>query len=200
MTEDWVSRLKAAQTSYNTLIAVEASGTAAVVSLHKKDAKGEWKQLLSTSGFIGSNGLGKTVEGDRKTPVGVFPALDPLGIQPDPGTALPYTQVDSTHYWVGDSASPYYNKLVSTRTVTNFNRGLSEHIIDYGFVYNYILPIGYNPAGTPHRGSAIFLHVSRGNPTAGCVSVPEAAMITILKNVTAKTAFVIDTPEGVRKR
>ena len=196
--EDWISSLKAAQTSYDTLIAVEATGTTATVSLHKKDAKGEWKQLLTTSGFIGANGLGKTIEGDRKTPVGVFAALNPLGIKPNPGTSLPYTQVDSTHYWVGDSGSPYYNRFVSTRTVTNFSRGLSEHIIDYGFVYNYILPIGYNIGGTPHRGSAIFLHVSRGNPTAGCVSIPESDMVTVLKNATDKTAFIIDTPQGVR--
>jgi L,D-peptidoglycan transpeptidase YkuD (ErfK/YbiS/YcfS/YnhG family) len=31
------------------------------------------------------------------------------------------------------------------------------------------------------RGSAIFLHVSTGHPTAGCISLPEAELIHVLR-------------------
>lgn len=44
--------------------------TTAYVSMHQKDADGNWKQIFTTPGYIGKSGLGKTKEGDAMTPVG----------------------------------------------------------------------------------------------------------------------------------
>ena len=60
-----------------------------------------------------SYGLGKQKEGDRKTPLGLFTIGPAFGIFPDPGTQLLYTQLTSSHYWVNDPKSRYYNQLVS---------------------------------------------------------------------------------------
>ena len=72
-----------------------------------------------------------------------------------------------------------------------------ENIVGIGSAYDYVLSIGYNSDCTPGLGSAVFLHCSTGRPTAGCVSIPENEMITILQNLTDGCAFVIDTPENI---
>ena len=47
--------------------------------------------------------------------------------------------------------------------------------------YNYVQVIGYNEKRTPGRGSAIFLHVSTGRATAGCVSLKQSSLLRILR-------------------
>jgi L,D-peptidoglycan transpeptidase YkuD (ErfK/YbiS/YcfS/YnhG family) len=47
--------------------------------------------------------------------------------------------------------------------------------------YEYAQIIGYNEARKPGLGSAIFLHLDSGRPTAGCVSVPRAALLALLR-------------------
>ena len=193
----WTADLNAAS-SHSQLIVVAGSGTTAEVSMVEKDASGSWTQLLVSSGYIGRNGLGKTREGDGKTPVGIFGIWNPFGICDNPGTSLPYTKVDSTWYWVGDSASAYYNRMISTNNVTpSWNTALDEHLIDMTTAYRYVLPIAYNPSCTPYVGSAIFLHCEQGKPTSGCVSVPENVMISILQHLRSDCAIIIDTPENI---
>lgn len=64
----WVKNLPVAQTS-NQLFVVAQVGekTTAWISFHEKDALGNWRQIMTTPGFIGKNGLGKVREGDNKT-------------------------------------------------------------------------------------------------------------------------------------
>jgi len=47
--------------------------------------------------------------------------------------------------------------------------------------YDYAAVIAYNTARVPGLGSAIFLHVGTGGPTAGCVSLPEPEAIRVLR-------------------
>ena len=46
---------------------------------------------------------------------------------------------------------------------------------DYGAV------IAYNTARTPGLGSAIFLHINIGTPTAGCVMLPVGELLKVLR-------------------
>ena len=182
------------------IIFVETSGTYAKVWMEEKDSSGAWKQVFSTSsGRIGYNGLGKTVEGDGKTPKGVYSLGQVFGIQPDPGSAQPYLQVDSSHYWVGDSSSPYYNQMVSTREVSlsSSAKSQSEHIVDYGSVYNYCVEIKYNAAGTPHAGSAIFLHCLGKGSTGGCVAIPQSDLLTVIRRLHGNAKIVIGTAADI---
>jgi L,D-peptidoglycan transpeptidase YkuD (ErfK/YbiS/YcfS/YnhG family) len=41
--------------------------------------------------------------------------------------------------------------------------------------------IANNDARTPGAGSAIFLHVSTGGPTAGCISLPVGELLQVLR-------------------
>ncbi len=66
---------------------------------------GVWTEILRTDGFVGSNGVGEASEFTSATPQGTFPLYFAFGINPDPGTKVPYLQVDEYDYWVGDSSS-----------------------------------------------------------------------------------------------
>ena len=193
-----VSKLKAAK-KYSQIIVVTVDGRRKDLIMYQKQKDGSWKKLLSTPATIGENGLGKRKEGDHKTPVGNYRFTKALGIKKNPGTVLPYTKVDKTHYWVDDSGSRKYNLLVSTRNFTDFSSG--EHIIEYKKVYNYILAISWNEKRIPRKGSAIFLHCWRrkNSSTWGCVGVPQKQMIKIMRKVRPGCRIIIDYAKKIKK-
>ena len=43
------------------------------VFMKKREAADKWKKKLSCTAWIGSRGLGKQKEGDKKTPKGFYP-------------------------------------------------------------------------------------------------------------------------------
>ena len=188
------------------LVTVEAEGLKAKVSMFdiEQSESGErsFELIMTTDeGFIGRKGMGKTVEGDEKTPCGLFKMNTPFGIS-DLKEGFPnnYLKVDDTHYWNGDSASPLYNRMVSTRDYTDFNRSRSEHLVDYRGYYNYCIDTGYNPEGTGGLGSAIFLHCSMGINTGGCIAIPETDMVTALRNYEEGATYILlDVKEGFEK-
>ena len=201
---EWVANLDAAATADQMLVVAAFSETAtdAWVSLHEKQADGTWKMVMTTPGFIGKNGLGKTKEGDAKTPTGVFHFNRAFGIADDPGCAIPYVKVDQDTYWSGDPREGFhYNELVNIKDLPDLDlaSGDSEHIIDYIYHYQYCLNISYNEEGTPGLGSAIFLHCfGPAKPfTGGCVAIPESHMKYVMQHVDDKTAVVINTYEAL---
>ena len=130
---DWVGKLDAAEGAEQLLIvaAFSEDATDAWVSLHQKQSDGSWHMIMTSPGFIGKNGLGKTREGDGKTPVGTFGFNAAFGIADDPGCAIPYTKVDNDVYWSGDVRDGMaYNKLVNIKDYPELDKDNSEHIID----------------------------------------------------------------------
>lgn len=157
------------------------SGSRANLSIHEKK-NGVWVELASCNAYLGSKGIGKTKEGDRKTPTGTFNLTQPFGIKADPGANMDYTKVTKYHYWCGTSSSEYYNRLVDMRKVDRKNKSSDEHLISYGSVYNYCMFIDYNKEGTPGKGSCIFLHCTGKNKsTGGCIAVSESMMKKIIR-------------------
>ena len=80
--------------------------------------------------------------------------------------------------WVDDSASALYN--THQRKPANGRWTSAENLLNTP-AYNYAQVIGYNEARTPGKGSAIFLHVDSGGGTAGCVSLPTAALLAVMR-------------------
>lgn len=161
-----------------------------MISLHNKDGNGIWTELINTSGFVGQQGAGGTLETNRKTPRGTYGFSMAFGIKPNPGSLITYTQVNDLHYWVDNPDSQYYNQFVSTDSVVpEWNS--AEHLSSCAPAYNYALALNYNSACVPGKGSAIFLHCSTGSPTYGCIAVPESAMKSLLQNITPGCAIVI---------
>lgn len=199
----WVAALPAAQDA-DQLFVVAALGmdkTTAYISMHQKDENGQWKQLLSTPGFVGKNGLcldADHAEGCGQTPIGVYRFNKAFGIAADPGCALPYIQVDDNTYWSGDP-NYHYNEMMNINDYPDLAMDDSEHIMDYDFQYQYCLNISFNEEGTPGRGSAIFLHcLGPVKPyTGGCVAVPENIMKLIMQQAEPDCVVVIDLLENL---
>lgn len=200
---EWVTALPEAQEAEQLFVvaAMAMDRTTASISMHRKDADGSWKQILSTPGFVGRNGLcldADHVEGCGQTPVGVYHFNKAFGIAPDPGCAIPYIQVDDDIYWSGDPDN-HYNEMVNIEDCPELAMDDSEHIVDYEYQYQYCLNISFNEECTPGRGSAIFLHCFGPTKpyTGGCVALPENIMKLVMQNVREDCVVVIDTLENL---
>lgn len=186
-----VAELDCAATAEQIVLVEYSSGSNATLSIHEKQ-NGAWTELASCNAYVGKNGIGKTVEGDKKTPTGTYNLTTPFGIKADPGSKLPYTQVTKYHYWCGRSSSEYYNQLVDTRETGTSVTSSDEYLIKYKGVYNYCMFIDYNAEGVAGKGSCIFLHCKGSNKyTAGCIAIDEDFMVKILKWADAGCKIVI---------
>lgn len=197
LTPQQVSRLEAAHNVDQLILIGGTGGSDALFAFYEKRG-GLWRTVLTAPAYIGKNGLGKTREGDAKTPTGIFHFTKAFGIAPDPGCALGYTQVEDAHYWVGDGASPLYNRFADIRDGYVFDKAESEHLIEYTKPYQYCLNISYNENGTPGLGSAIFLHCySNRSYTGGCVAIPEDDMRRVLRSLRPGCRLVIAALEDL---
>ena len=197
---EWVTKLpEASETDQIMTVAAVDNSTTAWIALHEKDEDGKWQTIMTTPGFIGDNGIGKTKEGDCKTPKGTFHFDMAFGIADDPGCAIPYTKVDEDAYWSGDPRDGmHYNELVSIKDLPDLDTEASEHIIEYTRQYQYCLNMDYNKECNPEKGSAICFHCfgPKCPSTAGCVSLPEDQMRVVMQNVKPDCAVVIDTVDN----
>ena len=133
--------------------------------------------------YVGREGVGLASESRARTPRGVYGLTSTFGRLRDPGTALPYTRVGYRHWWVSDVRSRHYNTMRTCRPggSCGFRQALSEQLgaID---AYAHAIVIDYNTDPViPGRGSAFFLHVTEGKPTAGCVSMPKSDLVRLLR-------------------
>ena len=99
----------------------------------------------------------------------------------NPGTTLPYFVAGPQDWWVSDVSSRFYNTHQICSTACPFDTAAGENLYQAGYVYAYAVVIDYNrfPAQAG-AGSAFFLHVTDGGPTAGCVSIPQATLVSLL--------------------
>lgn len=165
------------------VVVTPQGGSDARVELFEKE-RGRWTRTLETSAFIGREGVGKEREGDMKTPVGVFGITTAFGIKPDPGTRLPYLDIDD-RVWCSGEPGPEYNRFVNHPCD-------GEHMIEYAPEYDYGFFPDYNKEGIYPRGSAVFFHVKGSKPyTAGCVALDGKDMETLLKALGPDSVVVI---------
>ena len=130
---------------------------------------------------VGYNGVarpGRKREGDGKTPSGTYAMSFFFGVQRDLRFAFSFRHAYTYDYWDDDPASPRYNEWVNSR---KHDPGADPEPLHRVPAYDYAAVIAYNTARTPGLGSAIFLHVGTGSATAGCVSLPRARLIKILR-------------------
>ncbi len=133
--------------------------------------------LFTTSVYVGKNGLGKTGEGDSKTPVGTLHVLSAFGIKANPGTTMPYIDVTPTVFACDDNCE-YYNQIIDTAVVHHQCKG--EEMYTYQPQYNYGLATDFNQECIYPNGSNIFVHVKGQKPyTGGCIAFDEDKMVEI---------------------
>ncbi len=123
-------------------------------------------------------------EGDGATPVGCF-QLRRVLYRPDrlarPETGLPVAALRPEDGWCDDPDVAAYNRPVRLPYAASHERLWRDDGI-----YDVIVVLGHNDdPPVPGRGSAIFLHVAKPDygPTAGCVALALADLLTVLREV-----------------
>ena len=152
--------------------------------------------------WIGRNGViepEKAIEGDDKTPLGLYNLGVGFG-KHDLDINYPYFKVQDNDYWVDDYKSSHYNYMVRIgEDIPNFGYhyiisedekdfGSAEHLKDYEMQYEYSVFIEFNSDGQidengigNNKGSAIFLHCfGLKGYTGGCVAVSRENMEFIM--------------------
>jgi L,D-peptidoglycan transpeptidase YkuD (ErfK/YbiS/YcfS/YnhG family) len=177
------AKVSAARGISGQLIAVTAASygaTQAELTAYQR-AGGQWRRVLGPwTAWIGRNGMappGAKREGDGRTPSGTFGFGFFFGVDPDPGVRFPYRRIAAFDVWDDDPSSPLYNLWVDDQDASP---GANPEPMDVS-AYDYGAVIGYNTARTPGLGSAIFLHINIGTPTAGCVTLPVSELLEILR-------------------
>jgi len=153
--------------------------TVATLSAWERDEAGTWTAVIGpTEAHLGAEGIGIPRDSVWRTPMGTFALDQAFGNQPDPGTKMPYFQADEQDWWDALPGSPTYNTHV--RQVESPG-GDSENILATGEVYDYVVNIAHNPQRVDGYASGIFLHVTNGEPTWGCVAIDRDVMRSIVQ-------------------
>jgi L,D-peptidoglycan transpeptidase YkuD (ErfK/YbiS/YcfS/YnhG family) len=136
---------------------------------------------------VGAQGLTTAPsESLSATPIGSFTLTQEFGALSNPGTGLPYFQTNGADWWISQSG-PLYNTHQHCSSGCSFTLGdPNEHLSYITPQYNYAVVIDYNTRNSPTgvrqgAGSAFFLHVTDGTPTAGCVAIPQSNLVTIMR-------------------
>ncbi len=169
-----------------TVVAPAPSSTRASVDIWRRPAGGCWTHAGGRwRAWLGGRGVSADRhEGDRTTPAGVFGFGSAMyGVAPDPSVHYPYHRIVCGDWWVEDPRSSYYNRFhhVPCGSRPPF-RVTDEDMSHSPTSYRHLAFIRFNTDPVvPGRGSGIFLHVSSGRPTLGCVALPLPNLLTILR-------------------
>ena len=160
----------------------DTSNRATVFALEKRNSK--WKiKFKNIPASIGRNGfalLEKKIEGDGKSPTGLFMLGQLFCYENKINSSLPFIQTNEEDKWIDDSNHVNYNQYIKGNTTAKS----FEHLFLNNIYYKYCMVVEYNTHPViKGKGSAIFFHVADAqySPTAGCVAIQEADMVKILK-------------------
>jgi L,D-peptidoglycan transpeptidase YkuD (ErfK/YbiS/YcfS/YnhG family) len=170
-----------------TVVASSTGSTVAQLQGWQKTSSGWTARTAPMQAWVGSDGLSAhPSESLSATPIGSFTITQAFGHNANPGTALPYRQTTPADWWISQSG-PLYNTLQHCSGSCPFTQGdPNEHLYYTVPHYDYALVIDYNTTNSPTgvvqgAGSAFFVHVSVGEPTAGCVSIPEQSLVALMR-------------------
>ncbi len=167
-----------------------------------RTADGWRPEQASTDVRLGAHGVvaaARRRQDTMTTPAGTFTITSAFGRLPDPGTALPYRHLTAVDAWTYDPRDASTYNLFQSAPVTWAGYGQNvEHLRAHGRQYDFVAVIDYNtppgpvvvgsdgiaraahPANTA-AGGGIFLHVSDGTATEGCIAVAKPVMVKLLR-------------------
>jgi L,D-peptidoglycan transpeptidase YkuD (ErfK/YbiS/YcfS/YnhG family) len=142
---------------------------------------------------IGKRGIGyKKKEGDLITPKGRY-RIKYILYRKDRikriQTKIKKIIIKKNMGWCDDPNSKLYNKLIKLPSTFS-----CEKLYRKENVYDIILVLNYNMKPViKHKGSAIFIHVSKSNykKTEGCVALRKIHLLKILKDLKKNTLVKI---------
>ena len=168
-----------------TVIAPSARSTTAVFQMYRWAGTCFESVAGPFAAFVGINGVSaRHREGDLTTPIGLFGIETTMyGVEVNPGLTYRYHQFRCGDWWDEDPQTVLYNHFVHVTcgTAPPF-AGNSESLWTKVPAYDYLAVIDFDTSPVvPGRGSAIFLHVSKGSPTTGCVSIAQVHLLRVLE-------------------
>ena len=186
---------------------------ATYATYERNGATAPWTQTSSAQpAVVGSKGLAwglrfqsaarggepLKVEGDRRTPAGIYALGPTFGFEPATYTGHLLLQKDQ-HLCVDDVNSPYYSRIVSREIA-----GAEAHGEEMWTVRSYKrgLVVDYPTDREVRAGSCIFVHIWQGEDqgTSGCVAAPEED-VAALQDLSAKgDAFIAILPKSSKER
>jgi len=169
------------------VISPEMNSTTA--SLQRYEKQGVWHKVgESISVTLGRSGLGWAagnetlkMEGDGRSPAGVFPITSTFGYDEKPLSTMPYHHAHEQLICVDDANDTRYNKIA---LLDPQNPPKSYEVMRrIDGVYRYGAVIDYNSKGVSGRGSCIFFHLNKTNstPTSGCTAMDEKPLLEMLR-------------------
>ena len=140
---------------------------------------------------IGKRGISSNKkEGDLTSPKGIF-KLKKLYFRKD-RVGIPKTKISKkniTHNlgWCDDPNHKKYNEEIKI-----FNKNSKENFFRKDHKYDYLISINHNAKKIPHKGSAIFIHLTKDyKPTAGCIALKKNDFEILLNLINEKTKVKI---------
>jgi len=156
------------------------------LELYDLRTDGDWTKVMSAPTRMGRNGLvagSSRHQGSSMTPTGSWAmptwGFGWAGAAPS-GSRLGWKQIRSNSYWSAEHRSSYNTWVTSSSGIAG------ERLKSAGPSYEFAIDSGYNAlpnARVYGRGTAIFIHVMHPGYTAGCISIPRAKMIELLKRL-----------------
>jgi L,D-peptidoglycan transpeptidase YkuD (ErfK/YbiS/YcfS/YnhG family) len=166
------------------VIEISASGmgtTHATGRTYRKVGEG-WRvvhgAMPARLGWGGLSHAATRVAGDGTTPIGDYGFVFDFGSRANPEVdGFEWRHLRPGDCWAGTRAD--YNRWVERWPCAPEDEDLW---LNAGLAYRYAAVIDFNYEHPVFgRGSGIFLHVSHHSPTAGCVSLPEADLLAVLR-------------------
>ncbi len=176
--------------------------TRALLSAYEKEPDGRWVAVVTdVPAYVGARGIvpgASRRQGTNTTPAGTYAITSGFGRKSNPGTSLPYVKVDQDDAWTYNPRVPGTYNVFQTAPVSWASYGrYVERLWKMGRQYDYVAVLDYNlPDGTittdargirrtdepanTRAGGGIFLHVSKGEPTAGCISIEKSEMRRVM--------------------
>jgi L,D-peptidoglycan transpeptidase YkuD (ErfK/YbiS/YcfS/YnhG family) len=179
-------------------VSVSAStSTHGLLQVWKRQANGSYRSAYGpTTAWVGAQGIGTAREGLARTPAGVFGLSEAFGTAANPGTALPYRVVDGHDWWVSDVNSAAYNTYQRCAPGScSFNEAAGERLAVPAYAHAAVIDYNRSPV-VAGAGSAFFLHVSNGLPTAGCVAIGITHLQRVLRLLNPTERAVISIGVG----
>jgi L,D-peptidoglycan transpeptidase YkuD (ErfK/YbiS/YcfS/YnhG family) len=203
--DNLASRLHTLPATTRQVIVAYAAGygtsTGMLETFQKVD--GVWRPVFGRMPMrLGVNGFSdRKVEGDLTTPTGVYRIGGTMyGIAANPGVRYAYHRLVTDDWWNENVASPGYNSFVHGADPGGGSEAMWRTTPQYTYlaVINYNIPVV--PA-SPARGSGIFLHVSVGRGTLGCLALAQTDLVRVLRWLDPGAApRIVMAPAGVLGR
>ena len=164
------------------LSVVGTGGSDAKIDVWQRGPVG-WQPVgVGIPALVGSAGMApRARDGIPATPMGVYSLDFAFGTEPNPGGGLKYYQTTPDYWWSADG--PTYNTMqVCKQADCPFDTSLASGTENlYIPAYAHAIVMGVNKERVPGNGGAFFVHTTNGAPTAGCVALDDATLVSLIQ-------------------